>query len=180
MDRKEFLGDIFSNAHLKRIPKRGMAIYSKGVIMKRISTLALIAFILSAIPFAAFAQAGPDDAAIRTLVQEAYVGGLLNLGDLEKTRAGFHSDFVLLGLRNNQLTRYPIAEWISATEKRKTAGQKVPPITCKFASIDITGYAAAVKLELFQNGKQIYTDYLSLYKFGESWKIVGKIYFAHS
>lgn len=148
--------------------------------MKKACVSALIAIFLAAIPSAAFSQDGSDEAAIKTLVQQAYVDGLLNLGDLEKTRAGFHPDFVLLGLRNNQLSRLPIADWIASAEKGKAAGRKPSPTTCKFASIDITGYAAAVKLELFQNGKQIYTDYLSLYKFGEGWKIVGKIYFSHS
>ena len=45
--------------------------------------------------------------------------------------------------------------------------------------IDITGTAAIVKIELFKGGKQIYTDYLSLYKFEEGWRIVNKIYFKH-
>jgi hypothetical protein len=108
------------------------------------------------------------------------VDGLLNLGDLEKTRAGFHPDFVLLGLRNGQLTRFPIADWIASAEKQKTAGQQPPATTIQKITVDITGTAAAVKLELNRAGKLVYTDYLSLYKFGDGWKIVGKIYFSHT
>ena len=41
------------------------------------------------------------------------------------------------------------------------------------------GKAAIVKIELRIEGKHKYTDYLSLYKFGEGWKIVSKIYCDH-
>jgi hypothetical protein len=138
---------------------------------------ALVALLV--VPGAARAQAPGDEEAIKSLVQTAYVDGLQNLGDLEKTRAGFHADFVLLGLRDGALTRLPIAEWIAASEKRKTDGQKPPLTTCRFLAVDVTGSAASVKLELHQNGKRIFTDYLSLYKFSDGWKIVGKIYYRH-
>jgi hypothetical protein len=143
-------------------------------------TFTLAAIMLLSLPLAVQAEEPPDEAAIRQLVQQAYVDGLLNLGDLEKTRSGFHPDFVLLGLRNGQLTRFPIADWIASAEKQKAAGQKPPSTIIQKISVDITGTAAAVKLELVRAGKLVYTDYLSLYKFNDGWKIVGKIYFSHS
>ena len=146
----------------------------------RTMTFALAAVLLLSLPVSVRAEAPSDEAAIQQLVQQAYVDGLLNLGDLEKTRSGFHPDFVLLGLRNGQLTRFPIADWIASAEKQKTAGQKPPSTTIQKISVDITGTAAAVKLELVRAGKLVYTDYLSLYKFNDGWKIVGKIYFSHS
>ena len=146
----------------------------------RTMIIALTLTMLLSAPLVARAEALSDEAAIRQLVQQAYVDGLLNLGDLEKTRSGFHPDFVLLGLRNGQLTRFPIADWIASAEKQKAAGQKPPSTTIQKISVDITGTAAAVKLELVRAGKLVYTDYLSLYKFNDGWKIVGKIYFSHS
>ena len=146
----------------------------------RTMTFALVAVLLLSLPVSVRAEAPSDEAAIQQLVQQAYVDGLLNLGDLEKTRAGFHPDFVLLGLRNGQLTRFPIADWIASAEKQKTAGQQPPATTIQKITVDITGTAAAVKLELNRAGKLVYTDYLSLYKFGDGWKIVGKIYFSHT
>ena len=134
---------------------------------------------LIAVPTAALAQEPSDEAAIKALVQTAYVEGLQNLGDLEKTRAGFHADFILLGLRDGALTRLPIAEWIALAGKRKADGAKPPLTTCQFLTVDVTGSAASVKLELHQNDKRVFTDYLSLYKFPDGWKIVGKIYHRH-
>ncbi len=145
---------------------------------KRILVVTLMAVMLA---FSSTAKAQPtgDEEAIKALIQSAYVDGLQNLGDLEKTRAGFHPDFVLLGLRDGQLTRLPIADWIASTEKRKAQGQKPPITTCKFLQVDITGQAAMVKLELHRGGQRIFTDYLTLYKFPDGWKIVSKIYYRH-
>jgi hypothetical protein len=143
----------------------------------RVITAALIALLV--VPMASLAQGSSDEDAIKALIQSAYVDGLQNLGDLGKTRAGFHPDFVLLGLRDGTLTRLPIAEWIASAEKRKADGAKPPLTVCKFLVIDVTGSAASVKLELHQNDRRIFTDYLSLYKFPDGWKIVGKIYFRH-
>ncbi|MDI6846019.1 MAG: nuclear transport factor 2 family protein [Candidatus Saccharicenans sp.] len=142
----------------------------------------LVTLMAAMLLFSSTAKAQPteDEEAIKALIQSAYVDGLQNSGDLEKTRAGFHPDFVLLGLRDGQLTRLPIADWIASTEKRKAQGQKPPLTTCKFLQVDITGDAAMVKLELHREGQRIFTDYLSLYKFPDGWKIVGKIYYRHS
>lgn len=148
--------------------------------MNKIITITVVALLLFSVSLLSQSQDISDEAAIKQLVQEAYVDGLLNLKDLEKTRAGFHPDFVLLGLRNGNLTRYPIADWIASAEQRKAEGSQPPETTIKAISIDVTGTAAAVKLELNRAGKHVYTDYLSLYKFNDGWKIVGKIYFSHS
>jgi len=144
---------------------------------RRVAAAALAALLIA--PAVLPAQAPSDENAIKALVQTAYVDGLQNLVDLEKTKAGFHPDFVLLGLRDGKLTRLPIAEWIASAEKRKADGAKPPLTVCKFLTVDITGSAAAVKLELHQNEKRVFTDYLSLYKFPDGWKIVGKIYYRH-
>ncbi len=142
----------------------------------------MIVGVLIAVAFAPAtmgAQGATEEEAIKALVQTAYVDGLINLGDLEKTRTGFHPDFVLLGVQDGKLTRLPIADWIAGTEKRKAQGQKSPEMTCKILQVDITSSAAAVKLELHRGNVHIFTDYLSLYKFPDGWKIVGKIYHRH-
>jgi hypothetical protein len=144
----------------------------------RFIVAALLAAALIA-PTASPAFAQSDENAIKVLIQSAYVDGLQNLGDLEKTKAGFHPDFVLLGLRDGTLTRLPIAEWIASAEKRKADGVKPPLTVCRFLAVDVTGSAASVKLELHQHDTRIFTDYLSLYRFPDGWKIVGKIYYRH-
>jgi len=146
--------------------------------LKRMLGVTALAALLAA-PTSAPAQTTPDEEAIRALIQSAYVDGLQNLGDLDKTRAGFHPDFVLLSLRDGALAKTPIAEWVASAEERKAQGQKPPLITCRFLSVDVTGSAAVAKFELHRKGKHIFTDYMTLYKFSDGWKIVGKIFFRH-
>lgn len=147
--------------------------------MKKTIAHILILMLLASAPSILRAGEDADEAAIKALIKVAYIDSLMNLGNLDKTRAGFHPDFVLLGVRDNQLTRLPIADWIASAEKRKSEGQIPSPFSGAFASIDITGISAVAKIELSQNGRHIFTDYLSLYKFDEGWKIVGKIYHRH-
>ena len=120
-----------------------------------------------------------DEEAIRTVIQEAYIDGLENLKDLDKTRAGFHPKFVLLTLRDGEMTGLPIAEWIASAEKRKAEGQEPRGTVARFPSIDITTSAAVARVELYRDSEFIFTDYLSLYKFDDGWKIVGKIFYQH-
>jgi hypothetical protein len=123
----------------------------------------------------------PEQEMIKEIVQSAYIDGLQNEGDKEKIEAGFHPDFNLLGIgENNDMWQRSIKTWkASSIEKREkgtfplTGDKKV---TAEYKSIDITGNAAVVKLFYLVGGKHIYTDYLSLYKFGSDWKIVNKIF----
>jgi len=131
-----------------------------------------------------FLSAGEEDKdAIKKVIQSAYVDGLQNKGPVADIEKGFHPGFNLLGLKNDDLTKWPIYSWIKYHEN-KLKEKPDPPkedevVTCKFPMIDITGNAAIVKIELFKGGKQIFTDYLSLYKFEEGWRIISKIYFRH-
>ena len=77
----------------------------------------------------------------------------------------------------------PIANWIKSIEKRKASPDFKPEDQkwdYKFAYVDVTGVAASAKIELSKDGKHIYTDYLSLLKFKDGWKITDKVYFRHA
>lgn len=123
----------------------------------------------------------PDSDAIKELINKAYIEGLHNGGNLDETRKGFHPGFDLLILKNNQMEKLPIYNWIESTERKRkeNPNSPSPKTTVNFVNIDITGTAAVAKIELSREGKLIFTDYISLYKFEEGWKIVGKIYFKH-
>lgn len=126
-------------------------------------------------------MAQKDKQMIQNVIEEGYVQGLHNQGDLEKTAANFHPGFNLLGVRNNMLTKYPIYSWIesSKTRREKAKDKRGIKTTAKYPLIDITGNSAVAKVELYREGEKIFTDYLSLYKFEEGWRIVSKIYHDH-
>jgi len=126
-----------------------------------------------------FAQLDIEKEEIKQVIQTAYVDGLLNYGDTEPARNSFHPDFYISGLKDNQLTKYLLSEWIPRVEKARIEG-KTPDMKfyVKFPIIKITEKAAMVQMDIFDKAsdKQIFTDYLLLYKFDEGWKIVQKIY----
>jgi hypothetical protein len=153
-------------------------IHTNTIKMKK----ALILVIITALAGMGHIQGQTDEGtAIRRVIQEAYIDGIQNLGDLDAVRTGFHPDFEMLINRDGQLSKLPISVWLERLEQRKAnpASASQPKVTGKFLDVDITGNAAVVKLELHRENRLIFTDYLVLYKFGNHWKIVSKSYFQH-
>ena len=118
--------------------------------------------------------------AVKAVVKSAYVDGVHAKADPALMRAGFHPSFRMLVLKDGAVTPVTLDEWAGRIEKgaaeRKGPG---PEIRHEFTHVDVTGNAAVVRLELHRNGKHTFTDYLSLYRFPDGWKIVSKIFQAH-
>ena len=130
--------------------------------MKRSITL----FVLALLSVSLMAQEkASDKEMILKTIDKAYVQGIQNVKDIANIKKGFHPGFNLLGVdQNNHLTKFPIYTWYDVVKTREAAGEK-PEVetTAKFPLVDITGSAAVVKVELYKEGKMIFTDYLSLY-----------------
>jgi Putative lumazine-binding len=54
-----------------------------------------------------------------------------------------------------------------------------PAIRHEFTSVDVTDDAAVARVEIYRDGTHAFTDYLSLYRFPDGWRIVSKIFQAH-
>ena len=143
--------------------------------------LLAILFMAFLLPVGAQTTTEADKEAIKTVIQTSYVDGLQNLKNIEKIEDGFHPGFNLLILQNGMLNKLPIYNWKEYAAQRKAKQTEAltenNTTTVEFLNIDITGTAAVAKIELSKGGKAIYVDYLSLYKFEDGWKIVGKIYY---
>lgn len=138
--------------------------------MKRIG-LALICCLTAAVGRADDA----DHAAIVEVVDYAYVQGIHLDADAEKVRSGMHESFVMFVRTDagvNQVTR---DAWI-ARLKPRAASDPRPNVKANIFVLDRSGDAAVVKVDLFRDGKQIFTDYISLYRFKDGWKLVGKTF----
>ena len=147
----------------------------------RTVVLVVLAFSTLGLPAA---TAGDTDAAadVTALIERCYINGAFNDLDPAAMKEGFHPDFAIFSADGEAIRRYPIAEWAGKTEERKASADFDPAKNKwehKFASVDVTGGSAAVKVELFKDGKHVYTDYLSLLKFDSGWKIVAKVYHKH-
>jgi hypothetical protein len=142
----------------------------------------IVAFVLGlsmAVPAVA-AAADRDD--VLKVVTEAYINGVHIKRDAAAMRAGFHPDFRMLVLgADGKMTHVTLADWAGRIEKAAAdpKSPKPPAIKYEFPQVDIQGTAAVVRVEIWRDGVYTFTDYLSLYKFPDGWKIVGKIYYTH-
>lgn len=141
----------------------------------------LVGVVAAALVAASAAAAPADNEAVKAVVQSAYVQGVHAKFDPAAMRRGFHPDFRMLVLRDGALGAVTLEEWIARMEKARQdkPGAPAPQIAADFTSIDVTGNAATVRLELHRDGKHVFTDYLSLYRFADGWKIVSKTFHAH-
>jgi len=113
--------------------------------------------------------------AIKTIIESAYIDGLQNKRDFPAIKKGLVSGFNLIHNKQDKIVKVSRDNWIAKMNPK-------PPklkTEYKLAMIDITDDAAIAKVELFRNGKQVFTDYMSLYKLNTGWKIVSKIYHRH-
>ncbi|EKD25869.1 MAG: hypothetical protein ACD_79C01463G0001 [uncultured bacterium] len=157
----------------------------KNKTMKAKSLIATIAFLLLSITNYAFSSEGfllvtPDDSTeiknIQNTVVEAYVDGIFLQGNANLVKKGWHPDCDIVILENGNIAKLPAKYWVDRFEKNPKPLD--PRVTYKFVDVKVTGYAAIAIIEIFSNGKQIYTDYMCLYKFDDGWKIVTKIFYA--
>lgn len=117
-------------------------------------------------------------------VEASYVHGAFNEQNTAAMRQGFHPSFKIHGVREGQLSPYPLDEWIAGIEKRKAeAGWRPQTWEHRIPLVDVTGDAAVAKIELFRveggEKKHVFTDYLSLLKLADGWKITDKVYHRH-
>lgn len=136
----------------------------------------IVSFLLMTAIVSVAQQTEQDKEDIRRVIQESYVQGIHNKAGIALVEKGFHPGFEMLGVQNGLLTRYPIYSWIE-TLKKASAQSSVAEVTAEIPLIDFAGDAAMARVELFKEGKHLFTDYMSLYRFPEGWKIVAKIYY---
>lgn len=116
----------------------------------------------------------PDAEAIRQVITSAYVEGLHMNGSRDAIRAGFHPDFVMKVLTEDGLTDVTIEEWIA-----RLPAEGTPPshtVDHEIPDVSVSGVAATARVEILFDDRHVFTDYMSLYKFGDDWRIVAKIF----
>jgi ketosteroid isomerase-like protein len=145
--------------------------------MKTLTMLVCALFAMTA-----FAADGPDDAAIKDVVDRGYVQGVHNDADGAKIRSGMHESFVMFVKSGDAVTQLTRDAWIERIEKAKAERKPDAPrpkTTAEIEVLDRSGDAAVVRVNLFRDGKQVFTDYISLYRFEGGWKMVGKTFHRH-
>ena len=111
------------------------------------------------------------------MLVETYVEGIYVNRNREAVTQGFHPDFILHVYDDGQLIQAPLELWLGRLQLDGTRNPK--SIDYSFDLIDITGNSAVVKMQIYEESHHLYTDYFGLYKFGDGWKIVNKIFYSH-
>ena len=142
-------------------------------------TLAVLASAVALHPLQAPAQDGESESrAIREVIEKAYVTGVFIARDTAAVRSGFHPDFVMSVYDEDRIIVASLDMWL---ERLQLDGQQSSDtVKHVFERVDVTGGTAVVKLQLWINGEHVYTDYFGLYRFTDGWKIVTKVFAAHS
>jgi Putative lumazine-binding len=104
-----------------------------------------------------------------------YLDGL-HEGDTQKLAEAFHEVSHLYSLEEGGVSDLPRAEWFSMVASRPSAKSKGLPRTDRIVSIDFSGPETAfVKVECSLHPRY-FTDYLTLLKLPEGWRVVSKTF----
>jgi len=119
-----------------------------------------------------------SEEAIKKVIDGAYINGIHGTQEKKLVKNGFHKDFNMLVLRDNNIDKVDVDEWLKIVEKMKLDNPDLwdSKTEYDFAFVDATGNSAVAKMNVYKGQIHFSTDYMLLYKFEEGWKIVSKIF----
>jgi hypothetical protein len=104
-----------------------------------------------------------------------YLDGL-HEGDTQKLAAAFHEVSHLYALGPDGVTDVPRADWLKMVAGRPSPKSRALERTDRIVSIDFAGpETACVKVECAVPPRY-FTDYLTLLKFKDGWRVVSKTF----
>ncbi len=149
---------------------------SGGQEMKKKSLIFLLGLLLVFVA-GCFAQTSEEEKeAIIELVKVSYIGAAHNNIDIDVLKKGFHDDFTWQGLHDDRLIIWNLKQWIILLEREKWLRPDWNDRTT--AEIEVIGLedsAAIAKVDIYNDRIRESTDFLSLYKLADGWKITNRI-----
>ena len=120
-----------------------------------------------------------DKELIKLVIEKAYIEGIHTTQDEKVIRSGFHKDFEMLVYKDDAIEKVTIDTWFKRIEQLKKDNSELWSKETHNDSmqINVTGYAASVRFDVYKGNIFFSTDYMLLYKFKDGWKIVSKIFF---
>ena len=143
----------------------------KRLVMLFAVMLGVFGVVRSSIQTAVPAQA--DTAAARVPL-ENYIQGHAT-GNGEFMRKAFHTDAKVMSFRDGKMASMTAEEFASRFSGKPAADEAQRKR--RIESVEITGNAGSAKIVL-DYPTVTFTDYMSLLKVGDEWKIVNKVFYA--
>lgn len=117
-----------------------------------------------------FAEYQAIEAALQPYIESA------KTGDGALTRTAFYDHAHIVGSVNGEFYNADLSAFVGSVSE----GGPAPDVQHRIVWIDISGPAAAAKVEFINWGGFRFTDFFVLYKQDGAWKISGKVYDSHS
>jgi SAM-dependent methyltransferase len=114
--------------------------------------------------------------AIIKLINESYIDAAHNNIDTDVIKKGFHESFTWQTFRHDRLIVLTVRQWLILLNREKWLRPDWNDrTTAEIRVIGIEGNAAVAKIDVYNNQIHDSTDFLSLYKFTDGWKMTNKI-----
>ncbi len=141
---------------------------------KRLIVLLGLALFL-VVQYCAQAKEG-EEKAIVAVIKESYIEAAYNDIDIDVLKKGFHESFTWKHMHHDRLETTTLQQWIILLNREKWLRPNWNNrTTAEIQVIGIEGNAAVAKVEIYNNQVHDFTDFLSLYKLTDGWKIINKI-----
>jgi hypothetical protein len=154
----------------------------RGVMMKYLAATIVLMFLMTMVSVGlSREESGMEnnpEKAIKELIEKSYIRGIHGNQDESLVRSGFHEDFAMLVLSDNDVVKVNVGEWLERLKRMKSDNPELwhAKTHHDFVLIDVTDSSAVAKLNVFKGQTHFSTDYMLLYKFEEGWRIVSKIF----
>ena len=140
----------------------------------------LVIFILVS-SLSLYGQLKEEALAIKEVIQEAYIDGVFNEGNVRNVELGFSEHFQMLAIDDNGEQKvYNRDYFINRIQAKKAAGMYPPSpdkmVRYKILRTDVEGDAASVKMHFYYGNKLAYIDLLHLVKSKGGWLISHKVF----
>lgn len=114
-----------------------------------------------------------DDQQIRAVIDDYFQG--MYHSDTDRLWRAFHSDARINGWDEGKLIDAPIAKFIDFIGGVSAPADDGEAFDMEIISIDMAGSAASVKVKDLYKGLR-FTDFLTLLRFDDGWRIVNKAF----
>lgn len=142
--------------------------------MKKFAVLFVVAGVLGLLTISFNAATAQSDSAAARVPLENYIQGHAT-GNGDFMRKAFHPEAKVMAFRDGKLTNMTAEEFASRFNGKPAADEAQRKRSIE--SVEITGNAGVGKIVLDYPTVK-FTDYMSLLKVGDEWKIVNKVFYA--
>ena len=143
----------------------------------RIVVVLLFVGFVAILPGGALAQStGADARDIEYVIRDSYVDALFRTREPEQMARGFHESFVMQRCSDEgKLSTGSYESWLEELDGEASNVL----VRADVRVLDITGVAASARVDVYKRRVHEYTDYFGLYRTGDGWRIVSKVYHSH-